>query len=196
MSKKKQTASIRPKLEVLIILVFFLSFIVWAASKCNASQIQDQLVEMTNAEEEAVEGTEENPDGSTPAEGDPYGATPLDPPAADPTTNPAPNTPSAKTGNSTFSATADPSQNLSKLYVTIDGLNMRTGPHLDSTILYKLPLFEEVYFLNEVTDSTQKISLGTEMADEPWVKIKHKRGRVGWVYGAGVNYYRKARLPR
>ena len=34
---------------------------------------------------------------------------------------------------------------------------------------------------------------GYEIADEPWVKVQHKRGRIGWVYGAGVNYYKKKR---
>lgn len=82
---------------------------------------------------------------------------------------------------------------LSKLYVTIDGLKLRTGPSLDSTVLYQCSLFEEVYFMNEVTDSTYQLSLGKEMADEPWVKVKNKRGKVGWVYGAGVNYYKKKR---
>lgn len=185
MSKKSKSSSLRPKLEVLIILVFFLSFIIWAASKCNASQIQDQFADLTTTEDQ--DSTEEIED--------PYG-TPLSPPDPAPSTtaNPTPNTPSETATNPSQLNITDPSQLYSKLYVTINGLNMRTGPHLDSTILYKLPLFEEVWFLNEVTDSTQKISLGSEIADEPWVKIKHKKGRVGWVYGAGVNYYRKERL--
>lgn len=194
MSKQSTSAGIRPKLEVLIILVFFLSFIIWAASKCSASGIQDQLSEITEGEEAPVEESEE----SAVATENPYGpALPTNPDATD-ATSPTPNTPSGALGNSTVSprSVPNPSEAFSKLFVTIDGLNMRTGPHLDSTILYKLPLFEEVWFLNEVTDSTQRISLGAEMADEPWVKIKHKKGRVGWVYGAGVNYYRKARLPQ
>ena len=47
--------------------------------------------------------------------------------------------------------------------------------------------------MNEVTDSTYQISLGKEMADEPWVKVKNNRGKIGWVYGAGINYYKKKR---
>lgn len=192
MSKQSTSTGIRPKLEVLIILVFFLSFIVWAASKCNASSIQNQLSEITEGEVTGPEEADESPAASE----NPYGpALPPNPDAAA-ATSPASNTPSGDLDNSTASprSVPNPSEAFSILYVTIDGLNMRTGPHLDSTILYKLPLFEEVWFLNEVTDSTQRISLGTEMADEPWVKIKHKKGRVGWVYGAGVNYYRKARI--
>jgi hypothetical protein len=37
------------------------------------------------------------------------------------------------------------------------------------------------------------VNLGTEKADEPYVKIKTKRGTVGWVYGAGVHYVKKKR---
>ncbi|MCR9290893.1 SH3 domain-containing protein [Saprospiraceae bacterium] len=81
----------------------------------------------------------------------------------------------------------------SRLYVTINDLNMRKSPELDGDLITKLSLFEEVFFLNEVTDSTQKINLGKEIADEPWVKIKTKKGKEGWVYGAGVNYYKKKR---
>jgi len=80
-----------------------------------------------------------------------------------------------------------------RLYVTIDGLNVRTGPSLDSTAISKLALYEEVYFLNEITPFTQQISLGAEMANEPWVKIKSRSGLEGWVYGAGVYYYKRKR---
>ena len=45
--------------------------------------------------------------------------------------------------------------------------------------------------MNEVTDSTYEVNLGKEKANEPYVKIKTKRGTVGWVYGAGVHYVKK-----
>lgn len=80
-----------------------------------------------------------------------------------------------------------------RLYITIDGLNLRATPDLEGDLIVKLPLYEEVFFLNEVTDSTQQINLGYEVADEPWVKIKTKKGHEGWVYGAGVHYYKKKR---
>ncbi len=57
----------------------------------------------------------------------------------------------------------------------------------------ELKLFEEVAFLNEVSDSTTQLNLGYEITDEPWVKVRHPKGQVGWVYGAGVNYYPKKR---
>jgi len=46
-------------------------------------------------------------------------------------------------------------------------------------------------FLNEVSDSTDIISLGEGIiANEPWVKVRHYKGNEGWVYGAGVHYYK------
>ena len=65
---------------------------------------------------------------------------------------------------------------------------------MDSTIITKLKLFEEVSFMDEVTSFKQRISLGPEIAEEPWVKIRSRKGHIGWVYGAGVNYYKKRRL--
>lgn len=196
MSKKKK--SILPSIEIIIVLVFFLSFIVWAVSKCNATKImyQEQAVEETAEEDELNAGLDETTlDGATTGD-------PLNPTAATSTVATAtPNTSSTTISNTNPTvATTPPSNRVTSsstsgsiLYVTIDGLNMRTGPHLDSSIIRKLELFEEVVFMNEVTDTTQQISLGKEIANEPWVKIRQKRGHVGWVYGAGVHYYKKKR---
>ena len=173
MTKKK--TSFLPKVEVLIILVFFLSFMVWAVSKCSQTKALYQTPEV-----EDTEGVSASTSADTSISS---------PPATDNNANNNATTISPKT------TVPPPRQNrYSRLYVTIDGLNMRTGPSLDSTIILKLKLFEQVDFMNEVTDSTYQISLGYEIADEPWVKVRHKRGRVGWVYGAGVNYYKKKRM--
>lgn len=177
MSKQKKGAL--PSLEIIIILVFFLSFIIWAVSKCGATKEQFAGDENTN-----VDSTLNNVDTDSIYFSMPE---PL-PPKADPTGS----TPTNITTNSTIDPVAS-TEIISKLYITIDGLNMRTGPHLDSTVLEKLPLFEVVYFMGEYTDSTQTLSLGKVMADEPWVKIKSKKGNVGWVYGAGVDYKKRKR---
>ncbi len=81
----------------------------------------------------------------------------------------------------------------SRLYITIDKLKLRKLPGLKSEVIMELKLFEEVAFLNEVSDSTTQLNLGYEITDEPWVKVRHPKGQVGWVYGAGVNYYPKKR---
>lgn len=176
MSKKKK--GVLPSLEILIILVFFLSFIMWAMSKCNDKKMT------FNGSTDASDQTEADNEQSIL---DSIALAPLRPKLLPQKEEPIiidPNTTSTKTPNAVAG---------SRLYITIDGLNMRTGPHLDSSVVVKLPLFEEVIFMNEVTDSTQRISLGKVIADEPWVKVRTKRGKVGWVYGAGVHYHRKKR---
>lgn len=177
MAKKK--VSWLPKFEVLIILVFFMSFIVWAVSQCNETKALYQEDEPeTTSEDASIESTN-IPDSLTTS----LTNTTL----PNNTTTTPQNTPPPP------ATTARPLNNFAPLFVTIDGLNMRTGPSLDSGIVVKLKLFEQVNFMGEVTDSTEQINLGYETADEPWVKVQHKRGKVGWVYGAGVNYYKKKR---
>ena len=178
MSKKKK--SFLPKFEVLIILVFFFSFMAWAASKCSETKAlyQDEVIE-----EEDTASTEaaEIADSSAMTLSAPAAAnnnTTTVAPTVAPTTTPSPTVSQSK---------------LAPLYVTIDGLNMRTGPSRDSSIILKLKLFEQVNFMGEFTDSTEQINLGYEIADEPWFKVQHIRGKVGWVYGAGVNFYKKKR---
>lgn len=168
MDKKKK--GILPRIEVIIIIVFFLSFVIWAISKCSARKNLAQQIEVMQ-DSIAIQDSLMM-----------YGATPKPLPQDENT--------GTKTGT-TESANKEPE--FTKLYVTIDKLKLRTGPSLDSTVIYEFPLFEQVYFMNEVTDSTTKLSLGKEIADEPWVKVKSNKGKVGWVYGAGVHYHKKKR---
>ena len=177
MTKKK--TSFLPKVEVLIILVFFASFMAWAISKCDATKksFQDDSVEETasNGDEtptiDSLSVSADEPNNDFPSGEAPQLST-ITPTVGQPTVSQQPK--------------------YSKLYVTIDGLKMRTGPSLDSAVVMQIKLFEQVDFLNEFTDSTYQINLGYEMADEPWFKIQH-RGKAGWVYGAGVNFYKKKR---
>lgn len=176
-NEKPPKKSNAPKFEVMLILVLFLCFIMWSISRCNDKRKSYQEEEMirngedlntavTNIDTVAIQNTTTTNSTTT---------TPPPPPVATPTPKPAP-----KPLGST-------------LYITIDGLNMRNYPHLDSVVVAKLPLFEMVTFMNEVTDFKQEINLGKEIANEPWVKIQTKRGKEGWVYGAGVHYHKKKR---
>ena len=158
-----------PKFEMLLLAIFFVSFSIWAMAKCNRTKQALNPIDTTVSTD------------TIPA------AIAVDalPPIKRDTT--------PKITKST-----SPNKNINQvvidraiLYITIDGLRLRKGPSLDSTTIIKLPLFEKVYFLDEVTDFKQKINLGTIETDEPWVKIKTKKGHSGWVYGAGVNYYKK-----
>jgi len=194
MSKSKQ--GWLPRIEILVVLVFFLSFIIWAASKCQATKAlyQDNEIstELNETEEPVADISTEQP-AAPPANNATSPATSPQPGAG--TTQPGAATTPAGTNvvtpPSTSPTTAD---DATRLFVTIGGLNVRTAPRLNAQIVDKLNLDDVVLFMNEVTDTTQKINLGTIVADEPWVKIKTKKGKIGWVYGAGVHYY-KGRNP-
>lgn len=156
---KRKKPSILPKMEVMIIFVFFLSFIIWAVSKCQSTSehLQKQDVAVVTTPEVEVPVKNISPKMVVPEQRTETSAT---------------------------------SKAFTKLFVTMDGLNMRTMPHLDSSVVAQLSLYEEVYFLNEVTDFKQTINLGLEEVTEPWIKVKTRKGHSGWVFGAGVNYYK------
>jgi hypothetical protein len=163
------------KLEYLVIAVFAFIFLIWAASKCTAEKEQLQEQAATEASEDSLAqgGNKTKADTVKAA----LSADAAEKPAA------AENKPAAP-------APAAPGP---RLYITIDKLKLRKSPGLKGEMLGELRLFEEVYYMDEVTDSTYEISLGKEIANEPYVKIKTSRGTVGWVYGAGVHYAKKKR---
>ena len=188
-------------IETIIIGAFFLFFIIWAAQKCNNSSkgkqgeidknrqafIRDSInraktvapvvpLSVTPLAQTTVQSTTSVP---TPT---PLPATPSTTVVTPRTVVPAPTAPVAP-------AKVEGQQ----LYVTIEGLNVRAEPNLKAKSFGKLKLFDQVSFLGKVTDEAQKLSLGTDEAEEPWVKIRTKRGTIGWVYGAGVSYYKKKR---
>lgn len=182
MAKKKK--SLLPGLEIMIIIVFFVSFMLFAIPRCNEKRLEYASTDAADApaatveEEDLTASADPTPDSIL------VPATTAVPAATVPiATAPVLQTPATVPATNMNAAT--------RLYVTIDGLNIRSGPSLDSSILNKLVLFEEVHFLNEITPFTEQISLGASMADEPWVKVKTKRGGEGWVYGAGVYYYKR-----
>ena len=195
MTKAKSKKKKMPPVEVLIIGVFFLSFIAWAFKQCSNTKIELQGGNEEPTAEVAV------PEG-TPAATIPPAATPAQ--GVTPTiyNTPVTSNPNVDLRTGQQQVLTNPIDKLTTtevirvtpLFVTIDGLNLRRGPSLDSAIIMKLPLNEQVGFMNEVTDSTSQISLGTEIANEPWVKVRHKGGRVGWVYGAGVHYYKRKKI--
>lgn len=166
MTKKK--TSYLPKFEVLVILVFFLSFIFWAVPKCTSTkaayqeqEAEERLIEMyldslKKAEEQAIVDKEKKEEA----------------PAEEP------------------ALLSNDKERYTPLYITIDGMNIRSGPTLKSKVLDRLNLYDEVAFMDEVTNSKDTIELGGVTAVEPWVKVRTRKGKVGWVYGAGVSYYK------
>jgi len=184
MAKKKK--SLLPGLEIMIIVVFFISFILFAVPRCNEKRLE---YASTNAADAPASNLGED-ESSSVSTVDPTPDSILVPATIVPAVPvQATTTPDLQT--TSISTPTTGVENGTSLFVTIDGLNIRRGPSLDSAILNKLVLFEEVFFLNEITPFTEEISLGTTIANEPWVKVKTVRGGEGWVYGAGVYYYKR-----
>ena len=191
-----------PKAETLIIVAFLVCTAVWAVSKCSSRRAEQvrtvRDIESDEAEDKPVKrdsavapklpapDTKPAPPGAEmqhPAP--PVVQTPQNVAAPQPgqtpkrpveTTPKAPVTPAGTT-----------------LYVTIDGLKVRKEPGLKGETLEELKLYDPVTFLNKKTDWTQEISLGYEKVTDHWVKVRTKAGKEGWVFGAGVHYYKMKR---
>ena len=164
-NKKKNT--LLPRFELLLVGVFFTIVLIWGVSRCGSAR--QQYIDENNL----VESKEEKPVFESPA-------AKMDPlPQKDSLEAPK---------------TADRVRTLRErytpLYITVDGMNVRNQPKLNAGVVDRLKLFDEVIFLNEVTDFQQEINLGDTTTVAPWVKVKTSKGKVGWVYGAGVNYYK------
>ncbi len=156
---KKRSRGRVPRVEVLLVLVFLLSVIMWSIARC--SRQRRQLKEKEAAA--AVADTLLQADSArAPA---PTHAPPPQPRVVERT----------------------------RLYVTINNLKLRSGPSLRHEVITTLPLYEEVWFLDEVTQKRDTINLGYETAIEPWVKVRTRKGKEGWVFGAGVDFYKYKR---
>ncbi len=84
--------------------------------------------------------------------------------------------------------------NLRPLYVVVDSLKLRSKPQLDSNFIRYLSYDEIVFDMGVQTDFMQTIRFSIDdVRTEPWVKIRTNKGEVGWVFGAGVHFYRKKR---
>lgn len=203
------------KFEYIVIGVLALIFLIWTASKCNAHKEQAQDAQTVEVAEDSIAQAANKPANALPPIPQQTQATPpaqpSNPGVYQPINGEQPAAPSTGNGSQpaqpqtagtaqpgTAQTTTQPEANanaagLSRLYVTIDKLKVRKTPGLKGESLGELKLFDEVYYMNETTDSLYEVNLGREMAKEPYVKIKTKRGTVGWVYGAGVHYIKKKR---
>lgn len=159
--------SVLPKLEILIFGVLFLAFLVWAVAKCSATrQAYQEEAEQEAAEEALLDSLDQAALQSL---------EPMDT-IMKPLEKPTPQV-DVKT--------------LPPLYIVVDGVNMRSGPGLNFKRIDRFNLHDVVYFMGEVTDTTQQIDLGGITTDEPWVKVRSQKGKEGWIYGACVDYYKR-----
>jgi hypothetical protein len=195
-----------PKIETLVIVIIFFAVGLWAFQRCSskrsdlARRVQD--FNERNVDEEQEERPVRRDTARVSAQ--PAANPALSPqvssgaaeaaPAATPSTvapanrslarptlaNPTPPQPAASTAAKG-----------SVLFVVIDGLKVRQEPGLKGDPVAKLALHETVTFLNQKTEWTQELNLGDQKVTDHWVKIRTKSGKEGWVFGAGVHYYKK-----
>jgi hypothetical protein len=193
-----------PKSETIILLAFLVCIALWAISKCSESRADAirKVRQSEDTEQEdrpvrrdtvAVQTAPQKPSNETPAT-----QNPVPPPSLAPQTQPGVSRPGAipkRPSNNPDPAPAAKSTdaNGSMLYATIDGLKVRKEPGLKGETLAELALYEPVTFLNKKTEWTQEISLGYEKVTDHWVKVRTRSGKEGWVFGAGVHYYKMKR---
>ena len=163
------------KIEIIIGGVILLLFLMWTSTRCNEKKAQLQEEAMVQAVEDSVANAQKLTPKKT---------------ASDNTLEEALRKRKAELAAAAAKVKADSTKKsevatapakattpiYNKLYVTIDKLKLRSEAGLDSEVLGELPLFSEVYFLDEVTDTTYVFNLGKEVADEPYVKVENDAG--------------------
>jgi uncharacterized protein YgiM (DUF1202 family) len=197
--KKKDTLTAKAKqfskFEVLFVAVMFLCFFAWAFSKCSTQGITPPVTNNPDTVPDDMEDTGENV--SPAAANNPNSPTydlnePTTPSAS--TVTPQPNGNVEVVNRNNPAANGGTRRSYTPLYVTLQDLKVRTGPSRDSAIVSTLSLKEEVMFMEKRTGFRERINIGTEITNEPWVYVQTQKGRRGWVYGAGVHYFKWDRL--
>jgi uncharacterized protein YgiM (DUF1202 family) len=192
-----------PSMETIIIVAFFLFFALWGVSKCNDSRAKARLAaeaRLTQRQRDSIARIALQPLPQTPLQ--PIETTTAQPQTAIPsvTNTPAPAqnsrliTPNVQQASPQTSiaqaqqpaVTANASSQ--QLYVHEPSLNVRTEPSLTAKSLGTLSFGASVTYLSKTSD-TQELSVGAKTVDEPWFKIRTKRGTIGWVYGGYVKFY-------
>jgi hypothetical protein len=194
-----------PKIEGLIIFAFLICVALWAVSKCSArrAEIGKKLQEFSDEREERPV-RRDTIYVAQPAAPATYDAAPPAPRPKEPVSTTAPRpaapvtVPPVSRGNTPApapakTATTAPTAKYATLYVTIDGLNLRKDPGLKAETIEQLELYQAVLFLNQKSEKPEEINLGTEKVTDHWVKVRTQAGKEGWVFGAGVHYYKTKR---
>lgn len=187
------------KTEALFILLLFAGVILWMVSKCSARRAEMSM--RYRAQTELPERDEAPP--SLRPKPAPQPASTVAAPQAEPqpTAQAVPQPASKAAAPQVAPKAARPSLNeqaartegLTRLYVTLDNLNVRKTPTKNGALVTRLKLYDEVFFLNEKSPEKETVNLGKETVSDHWVKIRTANGKEGWVFGAGVHYFKTKR---
>ena len=202
-STSRKKASPNQSLEIIITLALFFGFLIYGAGQCNkakvaydfadASEISStQEVQFKTAENAVTQSGIDQHQPNAKVVNSPEAQINL--PKLAQKSSASANSSNQPKINSTNVVKFDTLQQFNQLWVTIDQLKLRSEPKLNSEVLMQIPLFDRVYYLNQKTDFSQEINLGTELANEPWLFIQHPNGIKGWCYGAGLNFHKEKRV--
>jgi len=166
-----------PKIETLIILIFLFIFLIWTATRCSATKKKYAAEAAQAAQEVASQDS-------------------LAILYAQLQEKKAQEAKQAKEAIQEQSSSVQSTLEqpfVTPLYVILDNLNVREEPDTDSKIVDRLKLDDAVQFLNETTDFEEEVDLGNYTVVDRWVKVKTSRGKIGWVFGGGVHYFKTKR---
>jgi hypothetical protein len=188
-----------PKIEVLMIFVFFGCVAVWAVSKCTdqrgrvAPRNSDRETEDRPARRDTVFVKPQNPAPPATTTTPTLQQTPPPPTVSAPVNLKSPEkTSRPELGKPGQTATSTGTSNAgASLFCNVEGLKVRKDPNVHSNVVATLKKHETVTFLNQKTEFTEELNLGDGKVTDHWVKIRTKGGQTGWVFGAGVHYYKK-----
>lgn len=85
-------------------------------------------------------------------------------------------------------------QGARELYVLVDSLRLRDSPALNGQVLGYLKYGEALKDLGEQTELKKlRVSID-ETRTAPWIKVQTKKGKVGWTFGAYLQFYPPPRV--
>ncbi|MEO1262002.1 MAG: SH3 domain-containing protein [Bacteroidota bacterium] len=73
-----------------------------------------------------------------------------------------------------------------KVYAWVDRLNIRSSPNTSGKVIANVTEQEALEFTGEKSKEIEEIVLRGVVYDEPWLMVKTKDGKEGWVFGGAV----------
>ncbi|MDP4711860.1 MAG: SH3 domain-containing protein [Saprospiraceae bacterium] len=174
---EKPKATWLPKIETLVIIIFLFVFLIWSATRCSATKKKYAAESEQAAEETASQDS----------------LAILYAQLQEKKAQEAQQAKEAAQQQTSAAQTALEQPFVTPLYVILDNLNVREEPDTDSKIVDRLKLHDAVQFLNETTEFEEEVDLGDYTVVDRWVKVKTARGKIGWVFGGGVHYFKTKR---